>query len=89
MIYSFTLILDGEAADTDEFANEVYGDGHDCTLSTSVGVVKAGFDREAASLREAVTSAIRTIHRADPSVRVVGVLTEDQPIDAAFDLASA
>lgn len=86
MTHSFTLILDGDAADTDEFADVVYGDGHDCTLSTCEGVVEADFYREAPNFREAVASAIRSVHKAGPSVRVVGVLTEDEPIDAAFDL---
>ena len=89
MIYAFTLILEGDAADTDEFADKLYGDGHDCLLSTCEGVVRAGFDRDAVTFRDAVTSAIRSVHRADPSVRVVGVLTDDQPIDAIFELAPA
>ena len=81
-VFSSSLELAGDDADADRFADAVYGDGHDCTISKRAGIVRAGFDREAMNLREAILSAIATIHRASPTVVVTGVSLDDgQPID--------
>ncbi len=84
--YWFTLRLDGPAADTDDFSEALYDDGHDCVLTTSNRVVKAAFSRDADTLRDAVLSAISSVHRADSSVRVVGleIDEEGQAIDDAI-----
>lgn len=81
----FTLRLDGPNADSDEFAEALYSDGRDCILATTDGVVRAAFHRDAVTLREAILSAISSIHKADLSVRVVALETEGgHTIDEAF-----
>jgi hypothetical protein len=79
--YWFTLRLDGEAADSEAFSVALYEDGHDCVLSTSAGVVTADFSRDADTLREAVLSAIKSVHQADRTVRVVALEVEGRTID--------
>lgn len=81
----FTLRLEGAAADTDGFSEALYDNGHDCVLASTDGAVRAAFHCDAATLREAILSAIDSVHRADPAVRVVGLeLEEGRTIDEAF-----
>jgi len=69
--YSFTVILEEPEA-TEEMANRLYEAGCDDSLPGSVhGVVQVGFDRESATLEEAVTSAVRQIIAAGYSVKRV------------------
>lgn len=87
--YFFALRLSQEA-DSDAFADALYADGHDCVLSTCDGVTEADFHRDADHLQAAIRTAIASVHRAGPTVRVTGVFLDDeQPIDEAFlDVAS-
>jgi hypothetical protein len=89
--YGFTLQLEGIDEDGFEaFSEAIYGLANDCTASFIQGTAYAGFDRDARSLREAVASAIESVHRADPSVTVVGVILDDgQPIDDLIKAAAA
>lgn len=87
--YGFTLIVEG-IPDSEEgflsFADAVYGIAPDCTVSMG----RIAFDRDADSLIEAIRSAVKSIHRADPSVIVTGVvLDEGQAIDALLGVVAA
>ena len=76
--YGFTLQLAGVAYDGfEEFSEAIYGEANDCTASFRSGVAYAGFDRDAHSLIEAVSSAVASVGRADPKVTVVGIELDD------------
>ncbi|MBR9800292.1 hypothetical protein GYB59_00705 [bacterium] len=65
IVYHFTLIIEGQA-DLDEsqdFATDdaIMGQCPDCTLFRSGGSLHLMFDREAASLEEALASAVRDV----------------------------
>src|SRR5262245_43630935 len=75
--HKFTLILAGVAEITPEVANALYEatDG-DIELNLCDGIASLEFDRQAPSLREAITSAIRAVEGAGVGVRVVRVESE-------------
>jgi hypothetical protein len=76
--YGFTLQLAGVTYETFEgFSEALYGEANDCTASFRSGVAYAGFDRDALGLVEAVSSAVASVRRADPSVTVVGIELDD------------
>ncbi len=89
--YGFTLQLEGIDHDGFEsFTEAIYGLANDCTASFCEGIAYAGFDRDASTLREAVASAVESVHRADPTVTIVGVVLDDgQPIDDLLGIAAA
>lgn len=89
--YGFTLQLGGVSQDKYEaFSEAMYGEANDCTASFRGGVAYAGFDRQARSLLEAVSSAVASVHRADPSVTVVGIELDDgQLLDDLLNVAAA
>jgi hypothetical protein len=75
--YSFTLIISGVVEITPDLADTLYAatDG-DIELNQRDGVVFLEFERKAATLREAVTSAIREVEGTEIGVRVVRVESE-------------
>jgi len=74
----FTLILSGVSEITPELADALYGaTGGDIELNMRDGVAFLEFDRTAASLRDAITSAITQVEGAGVGVRVVRVESED------------
>jgi hypothetical protein len=75
--YTFTLILSGVAELTPELADALYTATHgDIELNIRGGVTFVEFERQAPSLREAITSAIRDVEQAALGVRVVRVESE-------------
>ena len=65
MIWRFTLHLKEIDSFTDEQADALYGGGcSDGTLSSSAGRARIGFDREAATLQDAIRSAVSDVRRA-------------------------
>lgn len=91
--FGFTLQLEGPGAVRERFSalsEALFPYAPDCTPAFRSGTTYIGFDRDARSLREAVASAIESVHRADPSVTVVGVILDDgQPIDDLVGTAAA
>ncbi len=87
--FGFTLHVEGVPKSDDgfdRFCNSLFEFAPDSTP----GVSRIGFDRDAGSLREAIASAIESVHRTDPSVTVVGVVLDDgQPIDALLGVTAA
>ena len=75
--HNFTLILSGVAEITPDLADTLYAatDG-DIELNLRDGVAFLEFERKAASLREAITGAVRRVESADVGVRVVRVESE-------------
>ena len=75
--YSFTLILSGVAELTPALADALYAatDG-DIELNLRDGVAFAEFERTAATLRGAITTAMLEVERAAVGVRVVRVESE-------------
>ena len=60
--HEFVLVLSGVNALDDRIANSLLGAGcDDATISLRFGTVYLSFDREAASLQEAILSAIRDV----------------------------
>lgn len=60
--YDFTLVLKGSPELTEEFADALYAAGcDDGTPGTCNGVFVVDFHREAASLEEAIRSAIANV----------------------------
>jgi hypothetical protein len=73
----FTLILSGVTELTPELADALYAATQgDIELSLRDGVAFVEFERTAATLREAITTAIREVERATVGVRVVRVESE-------------
>jgi len=60
--HEFTLILTADP--NDEEADRLYGIFNDGTLSTIAGVAQIRFHREAASLEEAIRSAMADVRAA-------------------------
>jgi hypothetical protein len=64
-VYDFQLVLSDVAAMTEDIADSLYEAGcDDGTPFSSQGVAGVGFSREAASLEEAVRSAIADVNKA-------------------------
>jgi hypothetical protein len=75
--HNFTLILSGVAELTPELADALYeATQGDIELNLRDGVAFVEFKRKAATLREAITSAIREVEHANAGVRVVRVESE-------------
>jgi hypothetical protein len=75
--HTFTLILSGVAELTPDLADALYtATGGDIELNMQDGVAFAEFERKAATLREAITAAIREVEGAAVGVRVVRVDSE-------------
>jgi hypothetical protein len=76
MIHSFAVVIDGiDLTSPDSpHADALYEAGcDDALLTSSAGVQRAVFDREAPSFAAAVASAITAIETSIPGARVVGV----------------
>lgn len=86
----FVLQVERTPADAewfDAFLEAAFPHIRDSTPYEREGVAYLHFAREASSLREAVASAIRGIHQADPAVSVCGVTLDDgRPIDGLLGL---
>ncbi len=75
--HTFTLILSGVAEITPELANALYAATQgDIELNLRNGVAFVEVERTAASLREAITAAIREVEQAAVGVRVMRVESE-------------
>jgi hypothetical protein len=75
--YTFTLILSGVAELTPALADALYEATHgDIEFNLRGGVAFAEFERTAATLRVAITTAIREVEQAAVGVRVVRVESE-------------
>jgi hypothetical protein len=82
--HEFTLVLDGIPELTPEIMDALYEAGcDDATVSRSNGTVSMDFDRPAASLTEAIVSAINDIRRAGIGARVVRVEPDSVGSDVA------
>src|SRR4051795_6579101 len=74
---TFTLILSGVAELTPALADALYSATQgDIELNLRDGVAFVEFERAAATLREAITTAIREVEQATAGVRVVRVESE-------------
>jgi len=71
--YTFILILAGVSEITAEMAEALFAGCDDSNPWSSEGVVSVGFDREAASLGDAIGSAIKDVERAGYAVARVEV----------------
>jgi len=72
--YQFTLILSGVTEITPELADALYAATGGENMCNDVAFLE--FDRDAASLQDAVNSAITQVEGADVGVRVVRVESE-------------
>lgn len=76
--YEFELVLSGFSELTEEIEDALYEAGcDDGTLGISCGVPLLTFAREAATLREAVLSAVRDVESAGRGIRVEMVQSAD------------
>jgi hypothetical protein len=72
--FQFTLILSGVEEITSSLADALYAaTGGDIELNMRNNVAFVEFDRQAKTLQEAITSAIRQVEGAEVGVRVVRV----------------
>jgi hypothetical protein len=72
--HTFTLILSGVAEITPDLADALYtATQGDIELNLRDGVAFVEFERTAATLREAILTAIREVEQAKVGVRVVRV----------------
>jgi hypothetical protein len=63
--WEFTHILRDVAEMTDSLANDLYDAGcDDATVGSSGGTVRVSFSREAATLQEAIQSAVHAVRQA-------------------------
>jgi hypothetical protein len=78
--HEFTVILAGVDELTPEVADALYAAGCDDCIQGSVGpIVYLRFDREAASLAEAIGSAVTDVERAGFAVAKVEVARAGRP----------
>jgi hypothetical protein len=79
MKYEFSLILTGPEL-TDEDADKLYEAGcDDASILTRDGVTRLQFDRQAANLDEALTSAIQSVEHAGLVVARVEIERHEVP----------
>jgi hypothetical protein len=72
--HEFTLVIDGIPGLTSETFDALFEAGcDDATMSSRDGVVSLAFGRTAASMKDAVISAIQDVQRANIGARVVRV----------------
>lgn len=84
--HTFTLILSGVAEITPELADALYeATQGDIELNLRDGVAFVEFERKAATLREAILSAIREVEQAPVGVRVVLVESETANVIAKIN----
>lgn len=77
-VHNFALVITRPELDDETAANRLFAAGcDDGTFSVTGGVVEIEFDREAETLVDAVSSAIRDIDRADIGSRVIRVIPDD------------
>jgi hypothetical protein len=75
--HKFTLVLAGVSEITPALADDLYeATGGDIEFNMRGGVAFLEFERTAATLRDAITSAIRDVEQADGGLRVVRVESE-------------
>jgi hypothetical protein len=75
--HTFTLILSGVAELTPDLADALYAATQgDIELNLRDGVAFVEFERRAATLQEAIVTAIREVEQAKVGVRVVRVESE-------------
>lgn len=68
-VHEFTIIASGLTPDADDFEDRLYEAGcDDATPSFSRGVIVLDFAREAGTLEEALTSAMRDVEKAGAKV---------------------
>ena len=78
--YGFELVLEGVADVSDELAVALYESGcDDGTPHACDGVAYIAFDREAASLEEAIRSAVANVEKAGYRVARIEMDREDLP----------
>ena len=84
--HTFTLILSGIAELTPALADALYAATQgDIELNLRDGVAFVEFERTAATLREAITTAIREVEQATVGVRVVRVESEGANVIAKIN----
>ena len=75
--YAFSLILSGVSEMTSELADALYeATNGEIEFELRDGVASLEFQRKAATLKDAITSAIREVETADAGVRVARVESE-------------
>lgn len=73
-VHEFTLVLAGVDVLTPEMGDALFGAGcDDCTPGSWGGKVYVHFDREAASLGDAIGSAVKDVERAGYTIAAVQV----------------
>ncbi len=81
--FQFTLVLAGVSEITPELADELYeATNGDIEFSMRDGIAVLEFNRQAESLRQAITSAVNAVEGCNLGVRVVRVETADANIVA-------
>jgi hypothetical protein len=76
--YNFTLLISPPTVDEETTADKLYGGGCDDALfSVSGCLYEVEFDREAASLKDAVLSAIRDVKQTGIGSQVLRVVPDD------------
>lgn len=77
-MFHFTVVLEGLDDISEELSNRLFEAGcDDASLGCSGGVVSLDFDREAASLAEAIGSAVRNITEAGCLPAQISLTRED------------
>ena len=77
--YQFTLIVDGPDLQDEQRIDALYESGcYDALVGRSHGVQYLEFDREAASLKDAILSAVADVERVE-GARVVRCDRDDSP----------
>jgi hypothetical protein len=75
--YAFTLILAGLSEFTDDVANRLYAVCTDATAVSRDGVAFLHFDRSAASLEEAMRSAVADVMAAGCTVAKLEIAADE------------
>src|SRR6266550_1785945 len=82
-IFQFTLVLKNVDENTPDLEDSLYEAGcDDALINFRSGAVYLDFDREASTLKDAVTSAIRDVHSASIDATVMSVAPENLVTEA-------
>ena len=76
--WEFTLVVRDVAEMTDALANALYDAGcDDATVGSSGGAARVSFSRDAATLQDAIQSAVRDVRRAGCEIARVEIAGEE------------
>ena len=83
--FGFTRVFDGQSLAGNALAKTLYGRCDDALVTSRDGTPRIGFDRRAASLREAVRSALADVAFVLPAAELRGIVRDTGDLAALVE----